>query len=184
MSIGFLLGICATAIWMVILITSERTPETRRWPPRQGNLVTALWAWGLTALIYLGLAQTWGQASLLTPAMRYGFGLPLVVLGGGLHAWATATLGLKGTSGWDVGLVTTGPYALCRHPQYLGQIISLFGLAALIGSADSLNLGVAASAMLLYGSGVEDRALAARHPGLFASYRAKTPFLLPSSSRS
>jgi len=184
MTYGLLLGLCATALWAVILIMSDRVPEQGPWPPRRGNLTTALWAWGLTTLIYVGLVQSWGQASLLPAPVRYTFGLPLAVIGSLLHAWATSMLGLRGTSGWDVGIVTKGPYAICRHPQYLGQIVSLIGLAILIGSSDSLNLGLAASIMLLYGSGVEDRALAARHPGLFAAYSAKTPFLLPLSSRS
>ena len=83
----------------------------------------------------------------------------------------------------DVGVTTGGPYALCRHPQYLGQIASLAGIALWIGSTQSLVLGLAASGVLLYGSAVEDRALADRHRAAFAAYRARTPFLVPAVSR-
>lgn len=179
MSAGFLLGLGATALWALILSRSQRQLWRGPWPPERGNLPTAVWAWGLTTLIYVGLIQTWGQPPALPAALRFGSGLPLIVAGGMVHGWATAVLGLKGTSGWDVGVVTSGPYALCRHPQYLGQIGSLAGVALLIGSFESLALGLAASAMLLYGARVEDRALAARHPDPVAAYRARTPFLLP-----
>ncbi|WP_071689899.1 methyltransferase family protein [Nioella sediminis] len=185
MSAGLILGLTATGIWAVILVLSDRAPGQGPWPPRNGNLITAIWAWGLTTLIYVGLVQTWGQTPVLPGWLRLGLGLPLAVMGSLLHTWATAALGLKGTSGWDVGIATKGPYALCRHPQYLGQIVSIAGLALIIGSPEALNLGLAASLMLGYGSGVEDRAIQSRYPDLFAAHSAKTPFLLPRfSSRS
>jgi protein-S-isoprenylcysteine O-methyltransferase Ste14 len=179
MSFGPLLGLAATAVWAALLILSDRAPGNGPWPPRRGNLLTAAWAWGLTTLIYVGLVRSWGQPPALPGILRFGLGLPLAVAGSALHTWATAALGLKGTSGWDVGVVTRGPYALCRHPQYMGQILSIAGLALLIGSPGALALGVAASLMLGYGSGVEDRAMRARHPDAFAAYSANTPFLLP-----
>lgn len=182
---GLILGLVATALWSLMLFLSDRAPGQGPWPPRTGNLFTAAWAWGLTVLIYVGLVQTWGQNPVLPAVLRYGVGIPLAVAGSLLHTWATAVLGLKGTSGWDVGLATKGPYALCRHPQYLGQIISIAGLALIIGSPEALTLGVAASLMLGYGSGVEDRAIQSRDPDLFAAHSANTPFLLPRfSSRS
>lgn len=182
---GVILGLSATMLWAGILMFSERRPGQGPWPPRRGNLLSAAWAWGLTTLIYVGLVQTWGQSPVLPAGLRYGLGLPLAVIGSVLHTWATATLGLKGTSGWDVGLATKGPYALCRHPQYLGQIFSIAGLAMIIGSPEALTLGVAACVMLIYGSRVEDRAIRSRHPDAFAAHSANTPFLLPRfSSRS
>ena len=185
MSGGLILGLTATLIWAAILFWSDRDPGNGPWPPRRGCLFTAAWAWGLTTLIYVGLVQTWGQPPILPALVQYGLGLPLAVAGSLLHTWATAALGLKGTSGWDVGIATRGPYALCRHPQYLGQIVSIAGLALIIGSGEALALGLAASLMLGYGSGVEDRAIAVRHPDAFAAHSAKTPFLLPRfSSRS
>lgn len=185
MSAGLILGLSASVIWVAILVLSDRRPGHGPWPPRKGNLLTAIWAWGLTTLIYVGLVQTWGQTPVLPGTLRWGLGLPMAVAGSLLHTWATAALGLKGTSGWDVGLATKGPYALCRHPQYLGQIVSIAGLALIIGAPDALILGVAASLMLGYGSGVEDRAIQSRYPDLFAAYSAKTPFLVPRfSSRS
>jgi protein-S-isoprenylcysteine O-methyltransferase Ste14 len=185
MSAGLILGLTATGIWAALLVLSDRSPGHGPWPPRNGNLITAIWAWGLTTLIYVGLVQTWGQTPILPVPIRWGLGLPFAISGSVLHTWATAAFGLKGTSGWDVGIATKGPYALCRHPQYLGQIISIAGLALIIGSAEALILGLAACVMLGYGSEVEDRAIQSRYPDLFAAHSAKTPFLLPRfSSRS
>ena len=108
MSAGLILGLTATGIWAVILVLSDRAPGQGPWPPRNGNLITAIWAWGLTTLIYVGLVQTWGQTPILPGWLRLGLGLPLAVMGSLLHTWATAALGLKGTSGWDVGIATKG----------------------------------------------------------------------------
>lgn len=180
---AYILGFGASALWLVILALSDRAPGHGPWPPRRGNIITALWAWGLTIGLYAGLVQTWGQAPVIPDALRYAIGLPLAVAGSVLHSWATATLGLKATSGWEGGVNTTGPYALCRHPQYLGQIASFLGLALWIGAPSALILGLVASAVLLYGSAVEDRALASRHPAAMAAYRTKTPFLVPAVSR-
>ena len=37
-------------------------------------------------------------------------------------------------------LVTGGPYSLIRHPMYVGNILSLFGMALLIDSAEAMGL--------------------------------------------
>ncbi len=183
MSLGLILGLGASALWMGILAVSNRHPGHGPWPPRQGTLVTAIWAWGLTTLIYVGLIRTWVGPPLLPEAIRFGLGLPLAVLGSLLHGWSTAALGLKGTSGWDIGLVTGGPYRLCRHPQYLGQIVSLWGLALLIATGPGLCISLAATLALLYAARVEDHVLAARFPNRFAAFAADSPFLLPFPSR-
>ncbi|WP_071675192.1 methyltransferase family protein [Nioella nitratireducens] len=183
MTLGLILGLGAPALWVGILAMSDRQPGHGPWPPRQGNLLTAIWAWGLTALIYVGLLRIWIGPPLLPDAVRLGLGLPLAVLGSVLHGWATAALGLKATSGWDFGVVISGPYGLSRHPQYLGQIVSLWGLVLIIATGPALAIGLAATIALLYAARVEDRALAARHPARFAAISAHIPFLLPIPSR-
>ena len=85
-------------------------------------------------------------------------------------------LGLKGTSGWDVGLITTGAYAKRRHPQYLGQIFSLLGLALLGGSAWAMLAGIVGSVALIYASLVEDRWMAANHPDAHAAWSRDAGF--------
>jgi protein-S-isoprenylcysteine O-methyltransferase Ste14 len=82
----------------------------------------------------------------------------------------------------DAELVTSGPYALCRHPLYL---LSLAG---------GLGLGIATHSLLLAGGTLlvlyalfegamrsEDAYLAARHGEAFTEYAARTPRLWPGS---
>jgi len=184
MSSGLTLGIGASLIWVAILFWSDRYPERRLWPPHRGGWVTAIWAWGLTALIYVGLirvcAADWNVLELPT-WIRW-------ILGGGLSTWGSviqtqgiAALGLKGTSGWNVGLVTRGAYARRRHPQYLGQIATLIGIALFAGSVLGWVVVVVGTGALLYAAVVEDRFWARRDPE-FSNY-AKRVGLAPISGR-
>lgn len=158
----------ASAAWLAILALSDRT-GARIWPPQRGNWATGLWAWLLTIAIYVGLIRTatadWNALDL--PAwLRWGLGgVGLTVASTWVQGRGIADLGLKGTSGWDAGLVTTGAYARRRHPQYAGQVLSLWGLALLGGNAWAGVAALAGSVALVYAGRVEDRFLAARHAG-------------------
>jgi protein-S-isoprenylcysteine O-methyltransferase Ste14 len=80
----------------------------------------------------------------------------------------------------DVELVTTGPYALCRHPLYTLSMVGGAGLglathSLLLTGATLLVLG----ALFTRASTAEDRFLAARFEQRFESYRAATPRFWP-----
>lgn len=80
----------------------------------------------------------------------------------------------------DVELVTTGPYALCRHPLYTLSMIGGAGLglathSLLLTGATLLVLG----ALFTRASTAEDRFLAARFEHRFEAYRAATPRFWP-----
>jgi protein-S-isoprenylcysteine O-methyltransferase Ste14 len=93
-------------------------------------------------------------------------GTSLVVIG-----WITLYFGIK-----DQCLVTTGVYALSRHPQYLGFIGVICGWA--IGWPSLLTLVMAPLLVLMYirVASKEEKELAASTP--YSDYRKKTPFLL------
>ena len=174
------LSLGASTLWCVILFVSDRT-RLQPWPPVEGGWFTALWAWGLTSLIYVGQFQAatadWNALG-WNAWVRWSLGgVILTVPSLWLQGKAMADLGLKGTSGWNVGLVTNGTYARRRHPQYTGQIISLIGLGVLAGSIPALIAGAAGSGALVYAAMVEDRTLARRHAETFAAYKAQTSLL-------
>jgi len=80
----------------------------------------------------------------------------------------------------DVELVTTGPYALCRHPLYTLSLIGGAGLglathSLLLTAATLLVLG----ALFTRAATAEDRFLAARFEQRFESYRSATPRFWP-----
>ncbi|TDL79537.1 hypothetical protein E2L08_09530 [Palleronia sediminis] len=145
--------------------------------PRAGHWFTAAWAWGLTVAIYVGLiragAAEWNALG-WAAWLRWGIGgavltlMSFVVQGRGI-----VDAGLKGTSGWDAGLVTGGAYARRRHPQYAGQAISLIGLGILAAAPQVLAAAAAGVAALAPAGYAEDRALARRFGALHDVYRAQ-----------
>lgn len=176
--IWFGVSLAASAAWLAILTAS--LCGTAIWPPRTGSWLAALWAWGLTILIYVGLIRS-GAAdwnALGWPAwFRWGVGgAALTLVSFWIQGRGIADLGLKGTSGWDVGLVRSGAYARRRHPQYLGQAVSLVGLALLAASPLALIAGAVGAVALVWASVVEDRVLARRHGDAHAAYRREVRF--------
>ncbi len=74
-------------------------------------------------------------------------------------------------------VITTGPYAIVRHPMYVGLILGLAGIPLLLGSSWSL-LPVGVVALLLVIRMVfEDRMLREELPG-YEAYVLKTPHRL------
>lgn len=176
-----LLSLAASAAWGAILALSDRR-VARIWPPEKGGWLSAAWAWVLTTAIYVGLinASSADWNGLDWPAwLRWGIGgAGLTLLSFWVQGRGIVDLGLAGTSGWRVGLVTTGAYARRRHPQYAGQIVSLVGLGILGGAWSGLVAAAAGSAALLYASIVEDRDLARRHGASHAAYRDRVRMFL------
>ncbi|TRD21790.1 methyltransferase family protein [Palleronia caenipelagi] len=173
------LSVGASAVWGIVLSVSDRG-GWQVWPPERGNWLTAIWAWALTTAIYVGLINGAGESwnSLDWPGwLRWGVGGAALTLASlWVQGRGITDLGLKGTSGWDVGLVTKGAYARRRHPQYAGQILSLVGLGILFGTPPGLVAALCGAAALVYASVVEDRALARRFGDRHADYRAAMPF--------
>ncbi|MBD3678078.1 MAG: hypothetical protein HUJ27_06695 [Rhodobacteraceae bacterium] len=161
------LGLGAALMWILILLWSDARPAQRFWPPNRGNVFTAAWAWVLTILIYVGLIRTasadWNALD-LPMGLRWGLGGTFSVVGSVIQSWGTLALGLKGTSGWHVGLVHQGPYARMRHPQYAGQIGMLMGVALISGTDIGWMIVALATVALVMAARVEDRFLAALHP--------------------
>ncbi|MEM1361195.1 MAG: methyltransferase [Pseudomonadota bacterium] len=157
------LGLGASLLWIALLIYSKRQPDRRIWPPLRYFWLTAIWAWGLTIAIYVGQIgagttewNAWGWPGWL----RHGLGGGLSLLGSAYQSWAVLVLGLKGTSGWPVPLVTNGPYAQMRHPQYLGQMATFLGIAIWCASPAAFVIGLAGAAALVLAARVENRFLA------------------------
>ncbi len=78
----------------------------------------------------------------------------------------------------DEVLVTTGPYAYCRHPLYSFSIVGALGLGL---ASKSLLLGAGVvlliAALLIYAASCEEQFLADAFPDEFKAYVAATPNL-------
>jgi protein-S-isoprenylcysteine O-methyltransferase Ste14 len=85
----------------------------------------------------------------------------------------------------DEVLVTTGPYALCRHPLYSFSLLGALGLGLTSRSALLCVLVVVfIAALVIYAASCEEQFLADAFPDEFKAYLAATPNKwLPKSGR-
>ena len=127
------------------------------WPPRPAGLVSG------SALAILGLFlagwSAWAQ-------LRLGGGTPLPVAP-------------------TQRLVTEGPYALCRNPMTLGELLYLTGLGLLLSSPGFLLLTwlILLPAIVAYLKLVEERELEMRFGRAYLAYKEEVPFLIPRPRR-
>ncbi|WP_146347432.1 methyltransferase family protein [Phaeobacter marinintestinus] len=72
-------------------------------------------------------------------------------------------------------LVDTGPYAIVRHPMYLGALVFLIGLGPCVGSLASLVMVVPVFLALVMRIRIEERMLVATLAG-YEAYQSRRPY--------
>ncbi len=77
----------------------------------------------------------------------------------------------------DHQVVTTGPYALVRHPMYTVVIVLLFAVPVALGSRFALILAVFLTLLLIIRTYLEDRTLHAELEG-YPEYAKQTQYRL------
>ena len=75
-------------------------------------------------------------------------------------------------------LVTTGPYAVIRHPLYLAEVIGILGLVLQFQQPWALLLGAAVFATQYWRTVFEERVLSEAYPD-YVAYRARTWRFVP-----
>lgn len=133
------------------------------------RLVVAVLAAGL-------LSSTSVHAGTATGAVLLAAGLVLVGICVVGRLWCALYI-----SGYkDAGLVTAGPYSLCRHPLYFCSVLGFIGIGLATQSL-TLAAGAAAGVLLGYPSVLrrEDAFLRDRFGDSWDAYRARTPALAP-----
>lgn len=130
-----------------------------------------------TFAIYIALVAATavvGPGSMPAPAyyLSGALGLVFVVLACLGRIWASVFIaGHK-----DVELVTTGPYARCRHPLYACSILAAIGLGLTTRSLLLCGIVVVLiSALVVYAASCEEQFLADAFPEEFKAYVAATP---------
>ncbi len=124
--------------------------------------------------------------ALLSPqALIQSTAIALLVAGAaGLFAASARALGanwsIVARTRSDHQLVRNGPYALVRHPIYLGLLLFLLGLAVALGHFAQL---IAAIPVFLIGTAIrtriEDRLLETKFGDEYRDYGRTTPALIP-----
>lgn len=136
-----------------------RVPAGQPFSHESGNLWASLF-----------LDPLWGGAFMLVGGLLVGGGLWLVA-----GAWRL----IHSARG---ELVTAGPYALLRHPQYAGLILSIFG--ALIQWPTLITLVMAPVLVVTYWrlAAREEREMEARFGDTYRTYRERVPAFVPASA--
>lgn len=111
-------------------------------------------------------------------------GLLVMLLGCALFLWAMVANayfaeGVRIQEERGHQTATGGPYRFVRHPGYAGAMLSMVATPLLLGSVWALLPGVAAAAMYVVRTRLEDKTLIEELPG-YREYTAKTRYrLLP-----
>jgi protein-S-isoprenylcysteine O-methyltransferase Ste14 len=179
----FLWWAAAATLVFPFLDILQRTFGRRPWVERatvQRLLLAALE--GLTIGAWLLVRGRWQ----FLPEQDTGVavaGAALALTGAAFAAWAKARLGRFFSPQLGVQhdhrLVTTGPYAVVRHPMYLGLIDFIIGSALFFNDVALLGVGLLFVVYFRAQLQVEER-LFDRHLGEdWARYKAATPALFP-----
>jgi protein-S-isoprenylcysteine O-methyltransferase Ste14 len=101
-------------------------------------------------------------------------GLSLILGGLALRSWAAGILRKQAQ------VTTGGPYALVRHPLYIGSFMMMLGFCALIDDAENIWFVLGPFAILYFMRIVsEERALLKRFGARWEEYTRRVPRFLP-----
>ena len=180
---SFLWWMAAAALVVPFLDIVQRTFGPKHWVERATATRVVLGVLEITTLaVWLAVRGRWR----LLPEHDVGVALAGAVLaltGALLAAWAKARLGrffsphLGVQSGHD--LVTSGPYAVVRHPIYLGVIDFLLGSALFWNDVALLGVAVLFIVFFVFQLRVEERFFQRHFGEIWTAYAERTPALFP-----
>lgn len=135
---------------------------------------------GLGFLISFVFARPWSEASDWQCAASIGFGVMSVAIAGGALRHLGLQWRIKAVVTDDHQLVTTGPYALMRHPVFASLLSLLIATVLLLNNPLA---AVAAVGVCVAGTEIriraEDGLLERRFGSTFAEYRGKVNAYIP-----
>ncbi len=185
---------CYLAAYLVVLVLAaglllpghrdviaERGRGTRDAVCQDVLITRALTALTIGFLVVSGLDHRLGWTP-SWPGWVTGLGFALFVAGYGIVVWAMRanrffSQAVRIQSERDHVTVTTGPYALVRHPGYLGMVLNAFGGVLILGTLWGWVYLVAYGALVVIRTAGEDRLLQASLSG-YPEYQQQTRFRL------
>jgi len=163
------------------LVISVVRPTLRIWPPPGRDSWQYRLVWTLTGLCSVGLIAV-GMLHWNTFFFSHWFRIPvgaiLIVGGLALALWGVRVLGVSATSGLQDSLVEVGPYRFMRNPQYLGDIVLLFGWGILANSLRAWVLCVVAMTWFALAPLTEEPWLRKQYGEAYDAYRQRVPRFL------
>lgn len=179
-----MLVIMATAAALWLSQPAIRTDEAETNRATDQNTLWIILAMAGVATVIPELEWAYFKPEKTGAAIWNGIGLTL--MGGGtiFRIWAIQTLGRFFTSTvqttGEQRLITTGPYALVRHPSYLGAFAAILGIPVMLQTWGGLAVAAAAMLYAYYRRiAVEETALLAQFGDSYILYRKKVKRMLP-----
>ena len=181
-------GTAITCLWLIFLaywfVSALRAKPTvgGRW---RGMPFRVLVGIGIALLVRELMRdyvrQPFPHAATLNPIVA-GAGVGLCALGIAIAIWARACIGRNWGAPMSLRegheLVTSGPYAVVRHPIYSGISLALLG-TSFVAWFPWIALTAAAFAYFVFAGLVEERSMKAQFPDAYPPYVKRTKMLIP-----
>ena len=177
------------AVWIVFLlywqVKAGGTKATARLEPAVSRLLRAITF--IAAIVLLSVPNL-PSAFLYRPILKQGLapfwaGAAVTIAGLLFAVWAREHLGKNWsrsvTVKQDHELITSGPYALVRHPIYTGILTGFLGSAIAEGQVRSLIAFVLVSAVLWFKLRLEERWMQETFGDSYAAYSRRVAALVP-----
>ena len=172
--IGWGLGIAGCTL--AAILWSIAVPSRRIWPPRRYGPLTLLLVWGPTFALFgiivaLGILG-WGELE-IAEWLRYGVGIPMIVLCNVAVWYEVSHFGIAQTSGSEGSLRTAGLYRSSRNPQYVADTIMVVGWCLLSAASGAMIVGMAGISVLLAAPFAEESWMRERYGSDYDAYASR-----------
>lgn len=170
------LGLGVAAMTLAAILWSIAYPARRVWPPKRYTALTPFLVWVPTFTLFgvLILLGVWGWADLAIPSwVRFGVGLPLILIGNIVVWMEVSHFGVPQTGGAKGNLRTEGMYRYSRNPQYMADIGIVIGWMILSAAPWAIVLGLAGIAVLIAAPFSEEPWLKDQYGSTFENYSSK-----------
>lgn len=151
-SLLIFLGLGVAAMTLAAILWSIAFPARRIWPPKRYTTLTPFLVWIPTFTLFgvLILLGVWGWGDLAIPSwVRFGVGLPLILIGNIVVWMEVSHFGVPQTGGAKGTLRTEGMYRYSRNPQYMADIGIVGGWMILSAALWAMVVGLAGIAVLI-----------------------------------
>jgi protein-S-isoprenylcysteine O-methyltransferase Ste14 len=169
-------------IWVAGMLSTKRTVRSQSVGSRSVHLLFVLPGYALLGYHQFGIGWLGERFVPATSAVALT-GLAITVAGCAFAAWARITLGgnWSGRVTLKQGheLITTGPYALARHPIYAGLITAVAGTALAIGEWRCAIALVLVAVGFITKIRQEEQLMLETFPDAYPAYRERVKALIP-----
>ena len=168
-----IVGLVIALSTLAAILWSIARPSQRLWPPIRYTPLTPILVWIPTfvlfgALVALGVLG-WGELA-FPRWLRFGIGIPLILLGNIVVWSAVAGFGIHKAGGAVGGLETSGLYRFSRNPQYVADIAMVLGWMVLTAAPLAILVGFAAIIVLVAAPFSEEPWLRSQYGSDFDKY--------------